>query len=81
MRWRDKWLPSGRPISLYEVDYFLPDLCRGEGLLGVVVISLLLSLLVAVARFGIADFDWTGFAGIAFCRFNHCVSPFWLFCI
>ena len=66
MRWRDKWLPSGRPISLYEVDYFLPDLCRGEGLLGVVVISLLLSLLVAVARFGIADFDWTGFAGIAF---------------
>lgn len=66
MRWRDKWLPPRRPISLYEVDYFLPDLCRGEGLLGVVVISLLLSLLVAVARSGVAVFDWTEFAGIAF---------------
>lgn len=71
LHWRDwcnwrRWLPQQRPISLYEVDYFLPDLCRGEGLLGVVVVSLLLSLLVAVARFGVAGFDWVGFAGIAF---------------
>lgn len=66
MRWRDKWLPPRRPISLYEADYFLPDLCRGEGLLGMVVISLLLSLLVVVARSGITAFDWTDFGNVAF---------------
>jgi len=66
LRWRDKWLPPRRPISLYEADYLLPDLCRGEGLLGVVVISLLLSLLIAVARSGIIGFDWPNFANVAF---------------
>jgi len=66
LRWYEKWLPRRRPVSLYEVDYFLPDLCRGEGLLAVIVISLLLSVLIAVARSGIENFDWPGFGNIAF---------------
>ncbi len=69
LRWYEKHakrLPRRRPVSLYEVDYFLPDLCRGEGLLAVIVISLLLSVLMAVARFGIENFDWSGFGNIAF---------------
>ena len=66
MHWLEKWLPPRRPVSLYEADYFLPDLCRGEGLLSVIVIALLLAVLMAVARSGIEHFAWTGFGNTAF---------------
>ncbi len=47
-----------KPVSLGDVDYVLPDLCRGEGLLGVVVIAELLALLITVVAGGLLPFNW-----------------------
>lgn len=41
-----------------DADYLLPNLCRGEGLLGVVVTAELLSLLIVVVGNGIGNFSW-----------------------
>ena len=43
-------------------DYFIPDLCRGQGLLGICVIAALSAVLMALLHSGIADFDflWLG---------------------
>ena len=43
-------------------DYFIPDLCRGQGLLGIFVIAALSALLMALLHNGIGDFDflWLG---------------------
>ncbi|WP_461517475.1 sensor histidine kinase [Porticoccus sp.] len=63
-----KWKAGGlKPAKLVFSggDHFLPDLCRGQGLLSVVVISELLALLVAVANNGLQHFDWVEFAKIS----------------
>lgn len=39
-------------------DFQLPDLCRGQGLLGVVIIGELLSILIVIANYGLYHFDW-----------------------
>jgi len=39
-------------------DFFLPDLCRGQGLGAVLIISELLALLITIADSGLQDFDW-----------------------
>ena len=43
-------------------DYFIPDLCRGQGLLGIFVIAALSAVLMALLHSGIGDFDflWLG---------------------
>jgi len=43
-------------------NYFIPDLCRGQGLLGIFVIAALSALLMALVNNGIGDFDflWLG---------------------
>ncbi len=43
---------------LPEEDYFLPDLCRGEGLFTVVILSELLAVLVTTASGGLFPLDW-----------------------
>lgn len=43
-------------------DYLMPDLCRGEGLLSIVLLSLPIAVWVAVARSGLATFDGVLFA-------------------
>lgn len=40
------------------VDYFIPDLCRGQGLLGLVVIAGLMAVLITLVRSGISAFDF-----------------------
>ncbi len=39
-------------------DGFLPDFCRGEGLLAAIVISQLIAILVVVVDSGLEHFDW-----------------------
>jgi two-component system sensor histidine kinase AlgZ len=43
-------------------DYFIPDLCRGQGLLGIFAIAALSAVLMALVNSGIGDFDflWLG---------------------
>ena len=43
-------------------DYFIPDLCRGQGLLGLSAIAALSAVLIALLHSGIGDFDflWLG---------------------
>lgn len=43
-------------------DYLMPDLCRGEGLLSIVLLSLPVAVWIAVARSGLTGFDWLLFA-------------------
>ncbi len=38
--------------------FFLPDLCRGQGLGAVLIISELLALLIIIADSGLQNFDW-----------------------
>jgi two-component system sensor histidine kinase AlgZ len=47
-------------------DYFIPNLCHGQGLLGLFVMAALLALLLALVHSGIADFDfiWLGKAAL-----------------
>jgi len=53
-----KFHPVLLPRSPNVPDFQLPDLCRGQGLLGVVVIGELLSVLIVIAGQGLYDFDW-----------------------
>ena len=39
-------------------DYFIPDLCRGQGLLGLLVIAGLMAVLMTLVRSGIWAFDF-----------------------
>lgn len=39
-------------------DALIPDLCRGEGLLAVVVIAEVLAILIVIADWGLNRFDW-----------------------
>jgi len=46
-------------------DYFIPDLCRGHGLLGLLVIAGLLAVLMTLMRTGIAAFDFVFLGKVA----------------
>lgn len=48
--------PTGAAVS--SRDFFLPDLCRGQGLGAVLIISELLALLITIADGGLQNFDW-----------------------
>ena len=50
-------------------DYFIPDLCRGQGLLGLSAIAALSAVLIALLHSGIGDFDflWLGKIGLFVC--------------
>ena len=50
-------------------DYFIPDLCRGQGLLGIFVIAALSALLMALLHSDIGDFDflWLGKVALLIC--------------
>ena len=50
-------------------DYFIPDLCRGQGLLGIFVIAALSAVLMALLHSGISDFDflWLGKIALLIC--------------
>ncbi len=65
MGWKEKLFPPPKPVSLYDADYFLPDLCRGEGLLAIVVIAELLSVLLVLAKSGLSSFDWVALGNIS----------------
>src|SRR5690606_30535566 len=41
-----------------DADYLFPNLCKGEGLFGVVITAELLSILIVVVEVGINRFDW-----------------------
>lgn len=50
---------SGGPVRrARDADYLFPNLCQGEGLLGVVVTAELLSILIVVVDSGVGRFDW-----------------------
>lgn len=65
MAWKERLFPPPSPVSLYEADYFLPDLCRGEGLLAVIVIAELLAILLVLAQSGLAGFDWLALGNVS----------------
>jgi len=68
MGWLSKSKAGGqKPARMLfsEGDHFLPDLCRGQGLLAVLVISELLALLVTISDTGLQYFDWVAFAKIS----------------
>jgi two-component system, LytTR family, sensor histidine kinase AlgZ len=46
-------------------NYFIPDLCRGRGLLGLLVIAGLLAVLLTLVHSGISAFDFLFFGNIA----------------
>ena len=46
-------------------DSIMPDFCKGEGLLAVVVIAELLALLIALVKSGLPQFDWVFFARVS----------------
>lgn len=46
-------------------DYFIPDLCRGQGLLGLLVIAGLLALLITLVRSDIFAFDFVSLGKIS----------------
>ena len=46
-------------------EYFIPDLCRGQGLLGLLVITGLFAVLMVFVRTGISAFDFLLFGKIA----------------
>ncbi len=46
-------------------DYLYPNLCQGEGLLGVIVTAELLSILIVVVQGGLDRFDWTALGRIS----------------
>ncbi|MGB0449788.1 MAG: hypothetical protein ACPGF6_04285, partial [Porticoccaceae bacterium] len=46
-------------------NYFIPDLCRGQGLLGLLVIAGLLAVLLTLVRSGISAFDFLFLGKIA----------------
>ena len=50
-------------------DYFIPDLCRGQGLLGIFVIAALSAVLMGLLHSGIGDFDflWLGKIALLIC--------------
>lgn len=56
MTWKNKLV--SQPVSLYDADYFLPDLCRGQGLFAIIVIAELIAILLVLAQSGLAGFDW-----------------------
>lgn len=64
----DRWKANKpRPAQLFlrEGDTFLPNFCRGQGLLAVIVISELLALLISVADSGLQNFDWVKLAKVS----------------
>lgn len=65
MGWKEKLFPPPAPVSLYDADYFLPDLCRGEGLLAIIVIAELLALLLVLAQSGLLGFDWLALGNVS----------------
>jgi two-component system sensor histidine kinase AlgZ len=60
--WR-AWLISLRQQPRLDgADYLLPDLCHGEGLLGMIILAEMLSTLMVIAANGLVTFDWAFFA-------------------
>jgi two-component system sensor histidine kinase AlgZ len=49
---------KNQPISQVREGYFLPDLYRGEGLLGVIVTTQAVSILIALGSNGLVEFSW-----------------------
>lgn len=63
--WR-AWLISLRQQPRLDgTDHLLPDLCRGEGLLGMIILAEILSTSMVIAANGLATFDWAAFARIS----------------
>ena len=64
----DRWKANkSGPAQLFlrEGDTFLPNFCRGQGLLTVIVISELLALMISVADSGLQNFDWVKLAKVS----------------
>ncbi len=49
-----------------DVDFFLPELCRGEALLGLILLAELLVMVLVLAEPGISGLNWTRLALVSF---------------
>lgn len=49
-----------------DTDFFLPELCRGEALLGLVLLAELLVMVLVLAEPGISGLDWSRLALVSF---------------
>lgn len=49
---------ESKELAMSRKGFFLPDLCRGQGLGAVLIISELLALLITIADSGLQNFDW-----------------------
>ena len=59
MAWRSQIFPEPVSSARDGEDYFFPNLYKGEGLLDIVLMTQLLSVIIVMAKSGLADFDWT----------------------
>ncbi len=67
MDWKRRFLTPPHPLPPHprELDSILPNLCRGEGLLGVVVIAELLAVVIVIAAGGLTPFDWVALGRVS----------------
>lgn len=49
-----------------DSDFFLPELCRGEALLGLILLAQLLVMVLVLAEPGMSGFDWNRLALVSF---------------
>jgi two-component system sensor histidine kinase AlgZ len=80
MDWKAWLFPPPRRITLNEADYFLPDLCRGEGVLGIIMLSALLSILIVVAQSGLVEFDWVALGKVSLMALVITLASAWVLC-
>ena len=56
---------TSKELAMSREGYFLPDLCQGQGLGAVLIISELLALLITIAGGGLENFDWVKFSKVS----------------
>lgn len=56
---------GAQPLTVVDDGSFLPDFCRGQGLMAILVISQLLALLITLSSSGLEFFDWLSFSKVS----------------
>ena len=59
---RQDSMKAVKPFRHGDSDFFLPELCRGEALLGLILLAQLLVMVLILADPGISGLDWTRLA-------------------
>jgi len=86
MGWKISFPYRLNPFHLGETEAFLPNLCRGEGLLAVVVITELLAILIVIIDGSLQAFNWEQLGRVSImCLWIGllsalvlCLSRFWI---